>query len=468
MPRLVLLLVAATGFMTFFLLGQERQAKLAVMEIDDKSRKLDRSLLENAADALRAEIGASNKFVLISKDRQRKAMIKGAKKESWKECYDQSCRIELGQALTADRILTGVITYFGKKYTLTVELIDLAKEATVRTAKADFDGTEKTLAEAIKNISDQIVGRKKNLPVNERGSFGSTNTMDLYNKARDIEESDRERAMELYHDILIDSDERDRYNLRARERLRKMGDKKLLGKECREENKEDSCYELGRAYVESYQTTKAMKAYEDSCILGHGLGCFALAKIHGQENDMKKAREFFRKACDYGVQECCVAVVAERYQSDPGGDSIEDLTSSLVWQKNSPKKKMNYDDAMGYCKKLRSAAYDDWRLPSISELKTLVVGCQSGTNACGISDDCLSAKRCYSGSCYCKETSGLGEKGYYWQGGLWGGGGDWFWSSSMASGQAGYVWGIDFSRGALITHHTGSSYYVRCVRGGKE
>ena len=135
---LILLSVLALSLALF---GEEKKYKVAVMEFDDQTKKLSKSVLEAAAEYLRGELVASNQFIVISKDRQ-KAIVKEKKKESWKECYDQSCRIQLGQALSADTILTGAISKFGNTFILTLELVDLAKEATVKGAKAEYDGSE--------------------------------------------------------------------------------------------------------------------------------------------------------------------------------------------------------------------------------------------------------------------------------------------------------------------------------------
>ncbi len=140
------------------LFAEEKKYKVAVMEIEDRNASLDIAMLENALEYLRGELAATNKFVLISKDRQRQ-IIKEQKKESWKECYDQNCRIQLGQALSADSVLHTSINLFGGVYTVTVELVDLAKEATVKGAKAKFDGTDKGLMQAFDKILLQIADR---------------------------------------------------------------------------------------------------------------------------------------------------------------------------------------------------------------------------------------------------------------------------------------------------------------------
>ncbi|HSA33618.1 MAG TPA: hypothetical protein P5077_07825 [bacterium] len=149
---------AVFSLFCFCLFPQEKQLKVAVMEIEDKSGQLSKETIENAAEYIRSSLASTNKYVLISKDRQQKVLVKEMKKESWKECYDQTCRIQLGQALTADTILVVLTTKFGGSFIISVEMIDLAKEATVRAAKADFDGTEDSMRKVIDVIVRQLVG----------------------------------------------------------------------------------------------------------------------------------------------------------------------------------------------------------------------------------------------------------------------------------------------------------------------
>jgi len=129
--------------------------KLAIMEIQDKTGTFNKETLDAAAEYLRTGFIASGKYVVISKERQNEAKIKALKKESYKKCYDKTCQIPLGQALSADTLLNSSITKFGGTFTFSVELIDLAKEATVKGANAEFDGTEKGL----KNAMDKIINK---------------------------------------------------------------------------------------------------------------------------------------------------------------------------------------------------------------------------------------------------------------------------------------------------------------------
>ncbi|MBO7126507.1 sel1 repeat family protein [bacterium] len=132
--------------------------KLAVMEFEDRSGNLSAKTLSDATEYIRGAFVSSNKFIVIAKERQEKALIKEMKKESYKSCNDKNCQIPLGQALSADTILRTTINFFGGVYTITSELIDLAKEATVSGAKQNFDGSEKSLMQALDRIVVQIAG----------------------------------------------------------------------------------------------------------------------------------------------------------------------------------------------------------------------------------------------------------------------------------------------------------------------
>ena len=150
---------------SLFLFAEEEdddKLKLAVMEFEDLSGKLSQETLAGATEYMRGAFVSTNKYVVIAKERQEKAMIKEMKKESYKSCNDKNCQIPLGQALSADTILRTTITFFGDTYTITSELIDLAKEATVVGAKEDCDGSQAALKAALNKIAEKIAGATVN------------------------------------------------------------------------------------------------------------------------------------------------------------------------------------------------------------------------------------------------------------------------------------------------------------------
>ena len=181
MKKLGVVFVLFCVFFKMFAEDENDKLRLAVMEFEDKSGKLSKATLSNATEYIRGAFVASNKYIVIAKERQENAIIKQMKKESHKLCNDKNCQIPLGQALSADTILRTTITFFAKKYTIISELIDLAKEATIKGAKATFNDSEESLNEALDNIVAQIVGQEmqkeisaQNFPNKQAAGFSGT------------------------------------------------------------------------------------------------------------------------------------------------------------------------------------------------------------------------------------------------------------------------------------------------------
>ena len=161
MKRFCLIFILTLFSLNLFA-DDDDKLKLAVMEFEDISGTLPKEMLAGATEYMRGAFVSTNKYVVIAKERQEKAMIAEMKKESYKSCNDKNCQIPLGQALSADTILRTTITFFGGVFTITSELIDLAKEATVSGAKDKFDGSEQSLMQALDRIAAQIAGISDN------------------------------------------------------------------------------------------------------------------------------------------------------------------------------------------------------------------------------------------------------------------------------------------------------------------
>ncbi len=57
---------------------------------------------------------------------------------------------------------------------------------------------------------------------------------------------------------------------------------------------------------------------------------------------------------------------------DNGDGTVTDLNTSLMWQKTPPAVHYTWDEAVTYAENLQLAGYDDWRMPTIKELYSLV------------------------------------------------------------------------------------------------
>ncbi|MDP2549105.1 DUF1566 domain-containing protein [Oceanobacter sp. 4_MG-2023] len=57
---------------------------------------------------------------------------------------------------------------------------------------------------------------------------------------------------------------------------------------------------------------------------------------------------------------------------DNGDNTISDHATGLMWSKNDSGKSLNWQEALAYAENATDAGYDDWRLPNIKELQSLV------------------------------------------------------------------------------------------------
>ena len=156
MKKICIALLLFCAFFKMFA-DDDDKLRLAVMEFEDRSGKIKKKTLSDATEYVRASIISSNTYIVISKERQEQEMIKEMKKASYKACNDKNCQIPLGQALSADTIMRTTITFFGGVYTISSELIDLEKEATIIGAKKNYNGSEESMREALDFIVEKVI-----------------------------------------------------------------------------------------------------------------------------------------------------------------------------------------------------------------------------------------------------------------------------------------------------------------------
>jgi hypothetical protein len=132
--------------------------------------------------------------------------------------------------------------------------------------------------------------------------------------------------------------------------------------------------------------------------------------------------------------------------------------------------------AIDYCEQLSFDGYDDWRLPNITELRTLARNCPAieTVGSCPVEDgsgwddwnteEADSCLECYtevseSSVCFWEATlkgtcNRLDEIGSVVE----------YWSSSPFIGDEDYAWFLHFALGVVGRNHTTSFGDVRCVR----
>jgi hypothetical protein len=158
---------------------------------------------------------------------------------------------------------------------------------------------------------------------------------------------------------------------------------------------------------------------------------------------------------------CCGADSCPEY----GFGSIWiDPRTGLTWQVHTADLLFDQAGAESYCDALQLEG-GGWRLPTITELRTLISGCvATGVGgSCNVQEDACLAVSCANESCFagCDQFGGP-DNGLYWHCGLKGSG--WrYWSSSPVEDVAYAWWCISFYSGNL-RYQSSFAALVRCVR----
>lgn len=115
-------------------------------------------------------------------------------------------------------------------------------------------------------------------------------------------------------------------------------------------------------------------------------------------------------------------------------DIVIDNLTKFMWSKNTLEE-MNWQKAIDYCKNLKLGGYNDWRLPTVDELKTLI---KKELKAPFIDTKAFSDTR-----------------------------DDYYWSSSTNDDAVFLAWCVNFKNGYVSLNEgvKSNNYYIRAVRG---
>jgi hypothetical protein len=138
-------------------------------------------------------------------------------------------------------------------------------------------------------------------------------------------------------------------------------------------------------------------------------------------------------------------------ECDLDGGTCTDPNSGLVWQNPPPEEYSGGSVAMDYCASLTLGNRTDWRMPTISELRTLARGC---------------------GSCDgCEKFKGPAANGLYWDDSLiLAGDYPGYWSSTpyCKNGKTtSNGWLFAYSVASAYTNYIQDAYPIRCVSGSE-
>ena len=137
---------------------------VAVFSLENKGSALSAETLDRMSDYVGAKLAESGQYQVVPRADVRSALIE-QKKESYKECYAESCQIEIGKELAAQKALAGAIVKFGQQCLVTLKLFDLVRstQEAAGTAKGACDegGVLTTLDHALSKLTGKTMASNR-------------------------------------------------------------------------------------------------------------------------------------------------------------------------------------------------------------------------------------------------------------------------------------------------------------------
>jgi Skp family chaperone for outer membrane proteins len=134
----------------------EGRPVVAVFEIEAAGATVKPAVRANLTRYLATKLAESGVYDVVPPDKVKEALT-ARKKESYKQCFDQSCQIEIGRELAASKSLATQLMKVGSKCVVTSNLYDLRKSTTERAASGkgacDEDEIMTTIEEVVRKLS---------------------------------------------------------------------------------------------------------------------------------------------------------------------------------------------------------------------------------------------------------------------------------------------------------------------------
>ena len=165
----------------------------------------------------------------------------------------------------------------------------------------------------------------------------------------------------------------------------------------------------------------------------------------------------------------CIGLFDSSLMADEPSNGDTVTIGGQMWQKQPAPEQLNLGEARSYCEKLSLGGHDDWKLPSISQLRSIIVGCDKTHTGgiCGVTDECLTSNPCSKDGCRgCSSNQGPAG-GCYWPEALEGTCGR-YWSSSPMTSYENTAWYVIFNYAFISFDNQENKKFVRCVRGAHQ
>ena len=164
--------------------------------------------------------------------------------------------------------------------------------------------------------------------------------------------------------------------------------------------------------------------------------CTGYTKCYSSSGEITCTAEdedFFGQDAYYASKGTCAPQRYTIQTSFTGEKVVKDNNTGVMWQSTSTSDKFDWYHAIAYCADLEYAGYDDWRLPTLRELASIM----------DFGGDSYAINRTYFPVLYIGRT----------------------WTSKQIFSDSTRAWDISFTTGELERALKSETYYVKCIRG---
>lgn len=131
---------------------------IAVFDIQAKGVPLDPDVLDRLRDYVATKVAATGNYSVVPAAEIKQALAR-AKSESYKSCYDESCQIEIGKEVAAEKSMSITLLKLGSQCAVALSVYDLARASTDSAASEEGGCTEDGIIDSLKRALPKVTGK---------------------------------------------------------------------------------------------------------------------------------------------------------------------------------------------------------------------------------------------------------------------------------------------------------------------
>jgi len=132
-----------------------RKVIVAVFDVQDTAGIIGEQDVVSLTNYLGSALAQKGEYKIVPRD-QLRARLFEEKKGTYRQCYQESCQIELGKALAAQKTLATTLIRVGSKCAVTANLFDLKTETAEKGATVNTGCSPDALLDAMKQLAGEL------------------------------------------------------------------------------------------------------------------------------------------------------------------------------------------------------------------------------------------------------------------------------------------------------------------------